>query len=75
MDLYGNRSGNSSVIAFEIEEDSITVQFKGGGTYLYNYALTGATHVEQMKALALDGMGLGGYINRNVRKAYAAKIG
>lgn len=75
MEPYGNRSGNSSVVAYEIADDSITVQFRGGSTYIYNYASTGAAHVDQMKELAISGMGLAGYINRYVRKAYAAKMG
>ena len=74
MQPYANRGGNSSVVAFEIGEDAITIQFQGGSTYLYDYSLPGTAHVEQMKALAIQGMGLSSYVNRHVRKAYAARL-
>ncbi|TSJ41660.1 hypothetical protein [Fluviicola chungangensis] len=71
---YLNRGGNSNVANYSIEGDSITVQFKDGSMYLYNYFSTGVAGVEQMKRLAVNGMGLNSYISRFVRKQYARKL-
>ena len=74
MRPYANVGGDSGVAAFEVAADSITVQFRDGATYLYNYLRTGSAHIEQMKQLALGGSGLNSYINRCVRKSYAARL-
>lgn len=74
MHPYANAGGDSGVAAFEVAADSITVQFRDGATYLYNYAETGSSHIEQMKQLAVGGSGLNSYINRYVRKSYAARL-
>lgn len=74
MQQYMNLSGNSGVLAYEIGDDFIRVQFKHGITYLYNYGSTGQQNVENMKTLAIRGSGLGGFISTNVGKAYAAKM-
>ena len=73
MERYGNPGGNSGVRAFETGADFIRVEFEHEGTYLYDYATTGADHVENMKRLAATGQGLGTYIMQNVRKAFARK--
>ncbi len=52
MERYKNLGGHSSVQAFELGQDSITVEFNDGATYLYNDASTGTTHIDQMKRLA-----------------------
>ncbi|MES1981768.1 MAG: hypothetical protein V4443_04750 [Pseudomonadota bacterium] len=67
-------SGSSGVVAYEIANDAITVQFEDGGTYLYTYTSAGQAHIEKMKALASTGKGLSTYIVRNVRKKYAARL-
>lgn len=74
MRPYANFGGNSAVTAYELHGDSITVEFKGGATYLYTYLSAGSHHIEQMKALAQTGHGLGTYINKNVRKSYASRL-
>lgn len=74
MQRYKNASGDSSVVAFEIAEDSITVEFKGGSVYLYTVASTGAASIAEMKKLALAGRGLGSYIARVVKKRYAKRL-
>lgn len=71
---YLNKGGNSSVANYSIEQDSITVQFKDGSAYLYNYFSTGVAGIEQMKRLAVNGKGLNSYISRFVRKRYARKL-
>lgn len=69
-----NIGGDSGVSGYELGTDSIKVQFKDGSIYLYNYGSAGAGNVETMKELAAAGDGLNAFINRNVKKAYAAKI-
>ena len=73
MTPYPNRSGTSGVNAYEIRDTSIVVEFRHGGTYLYDYNVPGREHVEEMKRLAKLGTGLATYINKNVRKGFAAK--
>ena len=74
MHRYRNLSGNSGVEAFELVRDGIVVRFRGGATYLYDYAVPGRAAVERMKRLADEGRGLSTYITRFVGDKYAAKI-
>ena len=74
MERYKNLSGESGVVAYEIDSDSIKVEFEDGGLYLYTYASTGITKIEKMKALASSGRGLATFIVRHVREAYAARL-
>ena len=71
---YLNKGGNSSVANYSIGADSITVQFKDGASYLYNYSSTTMVGVEHMKQLAVNGIGLNSYISRVVKKQYARKL-
>jgi hypothetical protein len=71
MKPYG--SGQSGVVAYEIERDAIVVQFTKG-TYRYTYAKPGQFEVEKMKRLAAAGKGLATYISRFVGERYADKI-
>ncbi len=74
MNYYTNISGRSNVYSYSIANDNITVTFNGGATYLYTYRSSGVHNIEHMKQLAIRGHGLNGYINRYVRKNYAAKL-
>ena len=73
MERYQDLSGTSGIESYEVGDDWIKVRFRGGYAYTYNHASAGVDHVERMKALARAGRGLGTYIGRNVRDAYAAK--
>ncbi len=73
MDRYKNLSGNSGVVAYELGEGGITVQFSGGWLYLYTNQSAGTSNIAEMQRLALSGRGLNGFIDRVVRKAYAKK--
>lgn len=75
MTAYRNLSGNSSIVAYEINEDSIHVLFKSGvyRNYLYNSVRPGKAVVERMKRLAAEGRGLGSFISSVVKKNYAKK--
>jgi hypothetical protein len=74
MERYKNLGGDSSVVAYEIGNDSLTVQFSDGSVFLYNYQSSGRSNIEQMKALAIAGNGLNSYIIRHVKKAYSARL-
>lgn len=74
MDRYMNRGGDSGVVAYEIGDDSITVQFRDGAVYLYTSQSAGAAALAEMQRLARAGQGLNSYIGRVVRKGYAQRL-
>ncbi|MEX0773885.1 MAG: hypothetical protein WEB89_01080 [Balneolales bacterium] len=74
MKKYKNLSGTTGVVAYETADDSITVEFEGGGIYLYTYQSAGRSNVEQMKVLAATGKGLSTFIAKYVRDCYATKL-
>lgn len=74
MERYGNLSGDSGVVAYEIGEDAIAVEFREGHVYLYTTASAGAANVAEMQRLARAGRGLSSYIARVVRNGYARKL-
>lgn len=74
MQRYANRSGESGVVAYQIDADSITVEFAGGDLYLYTAASTGAANIAQMHSLAKSGQGLSTFISQHVRQNYARKL-
>ena len=74
MERYGNRGGNSGIVAYEIGHDFITVKFEDGSVYLYTNYSAGSDAIEHMKQLAIAGEGLNSFINRYVRKNYAKRI-
>lgn len=70
MNRYLNLRKTSSIIAYEIGVDFIAVQFKNYSIYRYSYASAGIEKVEQMKKLAIQGYGLGSYIQRCAKYDY-----
>ena len=74
MEHYKNLGGDSGVVAYEIGSDFIKVQFRDGSLYLYNYQSAGQNNIEQMKNLAIGGIGLNGFIKRVVNKSYDSII-
>ena len=73
MEPYRNVAGGSAVVAYEIGDDSIKVQFGDGWIYTYNNESTGHSNIEHMKTLASAGSGLNSFISRVVKGQYAAK--
>lgn len=73
MEHYKNLGGDSGVVAYKIEVDSITVKFKDGWHYLYDHAHTGSANIEQMKKLAVTGKGLNSLISSVIKKAFNKK--
>ena len=74
MERYLNLSGNAGVAAFEIQPDSIVVEFVEGGIYLYDEERPGAADVAEMQRLARAGRGLSAFISQFVRDNYARKL-
>jgi hypothetical protein len=73
MERYKNLGGNSGVVAYELGDNSIKIQFRNGSLYLYDDQSTGKD-IEHMKKLAISGQGLSSFISRNVKERYAAKL-
>jgi hypothetical protein len=71
---YKNLGGHSNVIAYEIEQKSIAVEFGDGSVYLYTIQSTGIANIAEMQRLANVGRGLNSFIGRVVKKGYARKI-
>jgi len=69
---YRNRGGESGITRYAIGNDFIAVQFRDDTVYVYDYERPGRDHVEQMKARARAGHGLGTYITEHVRHAFAS---
>ena len=74
MERYRNRSGDSGVIGYELDQDRIIVYFKNRSVYEYTNQSAGALHVERMKKLAAEGEGLNTFINQYVRGNYSRRI-
>ena len=75
MERYKNLSGDSNVVAYELGQGSITVQFATGThrTYLYDSVRPGPAMVTEMRRLAVAGRGLNSYIGRVVKGGYSGK--
>jgi hypothetical protein len=67
MEQYRNINGDSGVVAYEIGDNSIKVEFKGAAKYLYTSQSAGASNIAEMHRLALAGSGLNSFISRVVR--------
>lgn len=65
MKSYGNRSGNSGVVAYEYGPEWICLQFSRGDTYKYTASGVGPGNLKTMKRLADSGQGLTTFINTN----------
>jgi hypothetical protein len=74
MQPYKNVAENSGVIAYEIGDDFILIEFQDESVYLYDYKSTGKANIEQMKILALTGEGLTTFINQHIREHYTKKL-
>lgn len=72
MEKYNNLGGNSPITHFQIEDDRISVWFKGGkkNPYIYPVYKIGNYHFQQLIQRATSGKGLSTYINENVRKDF-----
>ena len=74
MHRYRNTSRESGVAAYDIDTDSITIQFTGGDRYLYTERSAGAENIAKMQELAREGRGLSTFISQHIRSRYAHKL-
>jgi hypothetical protein len=74
MHRYRNTSGESGVTAYEIDKDSIIIQFTGGDRYLYTERSAGAENIAKMQELAREGRGLSTFVSQHIRSRYARKL-
>jgi hypothetical protein len=73
MKRYGNLSGDSGVIAYELGTATIVVQFQGGDKYEYTEQSAGVAVVATMRRLAESGRGLSAFMAQH-RPRYACKF-
>lgn len=75
MQRYKNSSGQSNVLAFELLDNGIMVQFNDRSQYTYQSTRVGMKNMTEMKRLAVNGQGLNSFINRTqmVRNGYSHK--
>ncbi|KGO94299.1 hypothetical protein [Flavobacterium subsaxonicum] len=74
MKRYKNLEGHSGVTGYEIEPDSIAVQFNHSAVYRYTYNSAGKRIIEKMKQLATAGKGLSTYISQTVKQKFEDKL-
>ena len=74
MTKYKNLGGKSTVAAYELAKDYITVRFTTSAVLRFSNQITGAGNVRQMKSLAVAGKGLGTFITSKVENQFARKI-
>jgi hypothetical protein len=74
MQPYKNLSGSSGVVAFQIGDQHIDIEFEGKQRYRYDYTKPGQQEVETMKVLAKSGKGLATFINQNIRDRFSTKL-
>jgi hypothetical protein len=74
MKNYLNKGGKSSVKYYEIAEERITIIFNNSSeSYTWSYRSAGSYHVERMKKLDDNGIGLNSYILTNVKYNFERK--
>ena len=71
---YRNLGGKSNVASYKIVKDSVTVRFADHSVYIYSNQRAGRLNVNQMKALAISGQGLGTFIGASLKEGFARKI-
>jgi len=74
MQQYEGVKRDTGVIAYRIGDDHIAVQFRDGSLYLYTYLSAGKNAVDEMKMLAVKGVGLTTYINQHVKDKYETMV-
>jgi len=71
MKDYLDKNENRSITHYQITDDNIIVWFRDRKAYSYSIkGKAGKEHVDNMKALASEGLNLCDYIHNNVRYDY-----
>lgn len=74
MEHYLNKSGNSPITKFRIEEQKVTVWYNDDTSYSYSYSRAGQSIVDRIKELAREGEGLATFISQQAKFLYDHKI-
>lgn len=61
---YKNLNGESGIVAFEVFEDKIEIEFSNGKVYTYTKEAMGEMNFAIMAALADAGAGLNAFLNK-----------
>lgn len=74
MERYKDWDDDSNIVAYEIGDDFIIIEFRNGRErfYKYSYISTGQMRIENMKSLAMKGDGLNSFISTE-RPPYESK--
>lgn len=70
MQKYKDKDNDSGIVAYEIGDDYIRVEYESGDIFTYNYEKAGKQRVEKMKELAKKGEGLNAYIYKYIIPIY-----
>ena len=74
MEKYLNKSGNSPITKFHIEDQKITIWYNDDTSYSYSYPRAGQPIVDKLKELAHAGEGLATFISQKARFLYDHKV-
>lgn len=70
---YLNLDDRSGIDSYEFTEDSISITFTTGVSYVYDHTSAGVLLVTEMKRLATAGQGLNAFVNIS-KPPFARKI-
>ena len=73
MAIYKNLNGDSNIVEFHIDPNSIEITFRNGEIYGYTDESVGNTFLNEMIRLALRGYGLNGFLNTTIKNKHAYK--
>ncbi|NML23461.1 hypothetical protein HHL16_21455 [Pseudoflavitalea sp. G-6-1-2] len=74
MEKYLNKSGNSPISKYQIEDERITVWYNDDTSYSYSYPRAGKPIVDKLKELAVEGEGLATFISQQAKFLYDHKV-
>jgi hypothetical protein len=73
MQQYGTHAKAHGVLAYELNPDSIDVEFTSGWIYHFSYSNPGQLRVDRMKELAESGKGLSTFISKHVKNRFESR--
>ena len=73
MTPYRGHGKKHGVLAYDIQQDAIDVEFTSGWIYHFSYQMPGAPRVERMKELAESGHGLSTFISKHVKNRFESR--
>ena len=74
MERYINFGGDADIIAFDVDADSIRVEFSNGDICLYTGKSVGIENIREMISLAIEGGSLSQFILNHVKSRCDMRI-